>query len=518
MFRQVDTYSYEYIATDLANTGVSGLSQSIANIISGEIVAFSGDVTIRTLEIPNTYDNLQEQIRLAKYHITVEVRKSIGSGDTDSYLGLNTVTRSGYAGLDNFNENFQFDNSEDSRKFHHSINFSLRTGDRSFAQMIASGMLKNEPAFGVGVLSGYLQTYPDANSTNYYTESYDSFKNAYSFQKTKTLYKLLSEGYSFDVDTHFDYSDGISTVTDGIKVRGIASFSQAQAGLATLIGQSLSRAQGVYSSYANFANIGDGGTLFTAPLKTVNKLNPQALTADATLTYTDNPLYVGDYKQDQTITLSRDVNEITRVTNNFNFTLLKNVTGDMDTIYTSYFGGIATVATASGEALDYYNSFSYPRDLSLIDISAKTPRRKRSFSVNYEFSDDPRYSVSVNGVFFPNLDMKIVDNSPKDAITEYKVINKPETLINYAYQQSPGSKTVTLTSIRSRPVANQLSSFTIPSAEVAALYLQSLNLLTRTFVNLNGLNYYLSNISFSISNENKLEMTTAINYTKKKYV
>ena len=517
VFRQVDTYSYEYIPADLGQIAGTGLSPNISALISGQIAAFSGDVTIRTMEIPNSYDNLEEQIRTAKYRITVEVRNSIGSGDTSAYLGLNAVTQTGYAGLNGFSENFQFENSEESQKFHHSINFELRTGDRSFAQTIASGILKNEPSFGTGVLTGYLQTYSDVNSTNYYTETYDSFKNTYSFQKTKTLYKLTGLGYTFDVDTHFDYNDGISTVTDGIKVRGLATFTQAQDGLTTLIGQSASRAQTVYSAYANFGGIASAGTLFTSPLKTVSKFNPQALAAEASLTFTDNPLYAGNYKQEQALTLARDVNEITRVTNNFNFTLLKNITGDMDSAYTSYFNGLATTVIASGEAAAYYNSYGYPRTLALVDVSAKSPRRKRTFSISYEFSDDPRYSVTVNGIFFPNLDTKVSDNSPKDGITEYKVINKPQTLVNYSYQQTPGVKTATLTAIRSRPASNQLTSFSVPSGEVAALYLQSLNLLTKTFTNLHGLNYYLSNLSLNITNENKLEMTTTINYTRKKY-
>jgi hypothetical protein len=520
-FRQVENYDYEYNILDLS--GFAGLSSGIEGTISGLLPVFSGDVTIRSLSIPAAHDLPDDQIRVGRYNFSVEVRKSIGSGDSNYYQGLGAITQTGYSGLNNFSENFSFENTDDYQRFNHQINFELRTGDRSFAQSLASGLfVTSEPGtLGVGVLSGYLGAYADANTTNYYTETYDSFKNTYSFQKTKSLYKLSGQNYTYQLDTKVEYADSIVTVVDDIKVKGKQSFAQASAGLAIVTGTSLVRAQDVYGAYKSFDSVTNNGTLFTTPLKTVVKYDIQALTADATLTYTDNPLYKNNFKQDQTITLSKDVNGIVRLNNQYNFTLIRNITGDMDALYSPYFQ--AQTSTSDSDVNGYYTANKYGRSLNLVNVSVKSPRRKRAFSVEYEYSDDPRNNVTYKTltgslVTFKNVDLKFTDNKPKDNLTEYKVINKSNTLINYAYQQNPGSKSVTLTAIRYRPAANQLTNFSIPTNETNALYAQALNILTSSFIGLNGLNYYLSNLSFNVNNENKIELTAGINYTKKKYV
>lgn len=522
VFRQVDTYNYEYVVLDLANSTAQALSTSIRTAINAEIAIFSGDVTIRGLDIPASYEITQDQIRTAKYNISVEVRNSIGSQDTNYYNGLSYVTKTGYLKINTFSENFSFENSEDSQKFNHTANFELRSGDRSTAQEIASGILRgSEPNLGIHVLSGYLSLYNDASSQNYYTETYDSLKNSYGFQKTKTLYKASGTDYTYLTNTRFDYNDGTSTISDEVKVKGKKSFEKAKEGLDTLIASSYQRSNLIYNSYKNFSNMGGAGTLFATPLKTVKKYNPQGLSAEGSINFSDNPLYKSNYKQDQIINLSQDVNGIVKVSNQYSFTLLDNITGNMDLLYSDYFKtqSDSSLADASG----YYTACHYYRTPYLVSISAKSPMRKRNFSVEYEYSDDVRYNVTLSTqagvpVAFQNVDYKFTDSKPKDTITEYKVINKPQTLINYAYQQIPGTKTITLTAIRSRPAGNQLVSLTLPTAEVGALYFKALNILSSSFVQLNGLNYYLSNLSFSINGENKMELSAAISYTKKKYV
>jgi len=525
-FRQIDTYNYEYTILDLISgyNGQFGLSQLIASGISGQIGIFSGDVTIRALDIPSAYETPQDQIRTAKYNVTVEVRKPItnisdisGIGD---YSGIDFI-RNAYYSLNNFSENYSFENQEDSQKINHAINFELRTGDRFYAQSIASGILStSEPNFGLGVLSGYLSIYNDSSSFNYYTETYDSFKNTYAFSKTKNLYKLSGSNYTFSADTKVDYNDGIIIVSDDLKVKGKKNFSDAKAGLDSLLTTSYARSNSAYTTYQNFSTVSYVGTLFSTPLKTTKKYNVPGFMAEASQTFTNNPLYKSDFKQDQTITLSKDILGIVSVNNQYNFTWLKNITDDI------FFTGIShfTPFISTGDANTYYqaNDLNH-KTLNNTSMDFKVSRRKRSYTVNYDYSDDPRYFVTItplsgSAVVFNNIDYKYVDTKPKDNITEYKVINKSQTLINYAYQQQPGNKTVSLTAVRARPLVNQLTSFNVPVSEMNALYTKSLQMLVQNFTSLIGLNYYLSNLTFSIDSENKIDLSATINYTNKKYV
>jgi len=522
-FRKIETYNYEYTTLDLANVS-SGLSQKISADISGQIGSFSGNVNIRALDIPAAYDIPQDQIRTAKYNVTLEVRQPITSitdvGNSGYYTGIDYV-RNAYLQLNNFSENFSFENSEDSQSINHSINFELRTGDKDYAQLIASGIMQtSEPgSFGIGVLSGYMGVYDDASSLNYYTESYDSFKNSYSFSKKKNLYKLSSLSYTFTIDTNTEFSDGIMNVSDSMKVKGKKTFSQASAGLDTLISLSYTRASSAFDTYKNFSNIAASSSLFSNPLKTVKKYNVPGLAAECNQTFTNNPLYKDVYKQDQTLSLNKDINGTVTIDNQYNFTYLKNITDDSTLTGVSYF----TPKINSGlEVSGYYSNNGFSQTLSELEFDAKSSRRSRNYSLVYKYSDDPRYNVTLStiagsGVTFKNVDCKFSDNKPKDNITEYKVINKPQTLINYAYQQQAGSKSVTLTAIRARPTVNQLTNFSLPSSEMNALYTKSLNVLIQNFTSLVGLNYYLSNLSFSINNENKIELSSTINYTNKKY-
>jgi hypothetical protein len=524
VFRRVEAYVYDYVTTDLANYA-SGLSPLIASGISGQIANFSGDVTIRGLDIPNSYDSLEEQIRTARYKITVEVRTSIGSGDSNYYTGLNYITQSGFAALDGFSESFDFENAEDAQKLNHSISFSLRTGDMGFAQALASGLMQeSEPQnLGIGVLSGYLGQYNDASSENYYTEAYDTFKNTYSFKKTKNLYKITGVGFTFDTNTRYEFNDGISTVIDEIKVRGKQNFTQASDGLNALIGSSESRCADVYGAYQGFSNLDGAGTLFSTPLKKVLKYNQQALAAEASLTFTDNPLYANDYKLDEVMNLTVDQNGIVKVTDDYTMTLLDFVDSDMASTHKDEFNNATRSDFSQTQSNKFYASFLYGRSLYPVGLTKKLPLRKRVFTANYEYSDDPRYGVTLTSISgatktFPNVDMKLTETAPKDSLTEYKVINKPETLVNYAYQQVPGSKTMSITAIRTRPDGNQLVSLDVPVTEVQCLYATALNKISQTFENFNGLNYFLSNVVVNLNSENKLELNATVSYTKKKYV
>jgi hypothetical protein len=522
VFREVETYSYEYLPLNLNNLG-SGLSPSIISEISGQFTGFNNDVSIKTLDVPAAYETPQDQIRTSKYNISVEVRKAIGSGDSNYYTGLNYVTLVGAGAINGFSENFSFDNAEDSKKFSHSVNFELRTGDINFAKSIASGLfrLSSPSNLGINVLSGYLGVYDDANSQNYYSETYDTLKNSYSFQKTKNLFKLSGLNYTYDINTKYEYNNGIINVNDEVKVKGKASYEQAVIGMESLVGNAWTRSSGIYSSYRNFSNLAVSGSLFPTALKTVKKFNLQSLTAECSTMFTDDPQYKGQSKQEQSISLSKDINGIVNIKNQYNFNILSQVTGDMDSLYLNYVSG--QTASSDDDMAAYYADNLYSGNLVAVSTSVKTPRRKRGFSVEYEYSDDPRYEQTLTTfnnlpVAFKRVEEKFSDATPKDNITEYKVINKPQTLINYAYQQSPGTKTVTLSAIRYRPLSNQMTNFSLPVNEVNSLYRKALDILTRSFTNINGLNYYLSNLSFSISHDNKLELTASINYTNKKYV
>jgi hypothetical protein len=524
-FREVDTYNYEYTVLDFNNltnylAGTHNLSQSIQDEFKKQIGIFSGDANITSFEIVSSPNVVEEQIRAGKYNISVEVRKPIlnvtdVTSSTTSYAGLDTI-RNNYLGLSNFTESFTFEEGDSSRKIKHDISFELRTGTVSTAKSIASGIFGNEPTnLGLNILPGYLGDYSDANSFNYYTETYNLLKNSFSFSKNKEIYKGNASQATIDATNSVEFSqDGFLTISETVKTRGKQNFSQALAALNSSIAGSYARCSTIFNNYKNFGNINSSLTLMSTPINSVKRLNAASLEAEIDQKFTSNPIYSSTYRKSQTLTLDRDLNGIHKVRNDYTFSPLKNI--DVSDFSTNLPGILSTINPATEAGAFYTGAVNSPKTLSEITTSSKVANRKKEFSLSYDYSDDVRYNVAVNGVAFKNLDISFDEKYPQDQLKEYKVINKATTLVNYAYQQTPGEKKLSYKAKRARPAANQFSSLSLPSSEILAMHLDAIKRMQNSFGTNDFVNYYLNKVSFTLDNQNSINFEFAVSYTRKR--
>jgi hypothetical protein len=524
-FREVDLYNYEYTVLDFNNlasylAGTSNLSQAIQNEFKKQIGIFSGDANITSFEIVSSPNVVEEQIRAGKYNISVEVRKPIQNvsdvtSSDPNYIGIDTI-RNNYLGLNNFTESFSFEEGDTSRKIKHDISFELRSGGAPLAKTIASGVLKNEPtSFGLNILPGYLGTYSDANSFNYYSESYDLFKNSFTFSKNKEIYKGNASQATVDVTSSVEFStEGFLLISETIKARGNQTFNQALSVLNSESSNSYSRCSTIFNNYKNYANINSSLTLLSTPINSVKRYNVPAFEAELDQKFTSNPIYSSSYKKSQSLSLDRDINGINRIKNDYTFSPLKNI--DVSDFSVNLSGILSTISPATEVGTFYTGAVNIPKTISEITTTSKVSNRKKEFMLSYDYSDDIRYNSTVNGVTFKNLDITFDEKYPQDQLKEYKVINKATTLVNYAYQQNPGEKKITYKARRVRPSTNQFLTLSLPSSEILALHLDAVKRMQNSFNSNDLVNYYLNKTSFTLDNQNSINFEFSVSYTRKR--
>ena len=524
-FRQVDTYNYEYTVVDLANltnylAGTKNLSTAVQNEVKAQLGIFSGDANIVSFDFNASPALAEEQIRAGKYNFSVEVRKPITnvtdvSSSDAGYAGIDYI-RNNYSGLNNFTESFNFEEGDSSRKLKHDISFELRSGGAPLAKAIASGIYANEPSnFGLNILPGYLGNYTDAQSFNYYTESYDLFKNSFSFSKNKDIYKGNASNATVDVSNTVEFSrDGYLTVGESIKARGKQNFNQALTALNNEINNSPTRCTTIFNNYQNFAGINSSLSLLTTPINVTKRYNIPAFEAEVDQKFTSNPTYASTVRKNQTLSLERDEYGIYKVKNDYNFFSLSFIdVSDFSQNLTTITGSINPLSEATNF---YQNKVTNYQTLSELSLASKVSNRKKEFTLSYDYTDDPRYNVTVNNVLFKNLDVTFDEKYPQDILKEYKVIGKSNTLINYGYQQSPGEKTISYKGKRQRPLNNQFVSFDLPSSEILALHLDAIKRMQNSFGASTSINYYLNKASYTIDDKNNIDYQFVISYTRKK--
>lgn len=524
-FRQVNVYNYEYTVLDLENlsnylAGTQNLSEVVQNEVKTQLGIFSGDANIVSFDFNASPALAEEQIRAGKYNFSVEVREPIKSvtdvlSSDESYDGIDYI-RNNHIGLNNFTESFNFEQGESSRKFKHDISFELRSGGASLAKTIASDILKNEPEeFGSSILPGGLGDYSDSTSFNYYTESYDLFKNTFSFSKNKELYKGGAAGATIDISNTIEFSrEGYLTIGESIKARGKQNFNQALVALNNEINNSPARCTTIFNNYQNFAGINSSLSLLTTPISVTKKYNIPSFEAEADQKFTSNPIYSSSVKKTQVLSLDRDEYGIYKVKNDYNFFSLSFINvSDFSQNLTTIMSSINALTEASAF---YQSKVTNSATLSELNLTSRVSNRKKEFTLSYDYSDDPRYNVTVNGTLFKNLDISLDEKYPQDILKEYKVIGKSNTLINYGYQQSPGEKTVSYKAKRQRPATNQFDSFALPSSEILALHLDAIKRVQNSFGSTASLNYYLNKANYSVDNQNNVDYQFSVAYTRKK--
>jgi hypothetical protein len=473
-FREVEIFSYEIYNIDF--TGLSPLT--IQKGIESEFLEiYSGDINVQVFNTSNTLQYPSDSIRASRYNVSVEIFKSIQNEilesqhselDSNYYKGLNSDFWSAYSKyLLDFKENYAFGvNQNGNKEFNHDISFSLRTGvfqnfpqRKDLAQKIAKEIFDKdkETTFGISLLSGDVLNVADASLLrNYYNESYDLFKNSYSFSRKRERLPFENENSLFNINQSIVMSEnGVIEITEKGSNLGKINFISVKNDLENVLSQSYNRSNSLYFKFYNTGIILQDPQyennlpisflpLINTPTKIIKNYDANALTANYEVTYTNNPEFSGDGTiTSQVIDFAIDPFNKIEANHSFDYTLNKITKPN------SYFIDLFNNTTGQSPStmLNYYQNI-YPEikliypNFNLVKISVTFPNIKTKASAKFSYSNNPTYFININGKEFKIFDISIEKKTPSDIISEYKIINREtknkRSILSYAYQSEKG--------------------------------------------------------------------------------
>lgn len=533
-FRETSTYTYEIYSVYMALSPLtiqSGIYTEFKN-------KYSGDIFVKVFSQPADYSFPNDGIRVSKFNVEVQVRSTPNglanwTPELDSFSGYQGVDDTFFIGsgknLVDFKEDFDFTTADNGvQSFSHGLSFTLTTGNKQAATNIAASIFGHDKdnSFGISTMVGSINTVGDSGTyQTYYTESYDTIRNAYSFSRKRDVLPSGAAGYTYNTVHTIDLKeDGIIDIGEKGSVKGKLSFAQSQQGADALIATSYPRCSGVYVSYAPLSTNLSASTvtlsLVNSPLKVMKFHNRPALATEYEVAYTNNPLYsISGALTQETIDVSDLDLGIVELKHRIDFGINKrNAT-------TNFSGLIASAINSSPSRVSgYYTPPVWP--LKHIKKSVVWPNRKvKGCSVTMEYSNHPKYFATINGVSYRVLEYKISRSEPVDMISEYKIINRPTkmSVINYAYQTEKGELTVTLEA----NVGRKSDEFALGvgfrsdlGGYIANLYGYATSLF---FDDFNGqlplaFTYYLKDVKYTYNSDTgTLQMTVVFSYSMKKY-
>lgn len=533
-YRETSTFTYEIYSVYLQLSPLiiqSGIYTEFRN-------RYSGDINVKVFNQPGDYLFPNDSIRASKFNVEVQVKSVPNLLSTWVPELLST---SGYRGLDetffvgsgknllDFKENFDFQISENGvQTFNHGVSFGLLTGSRQMASSLAASVFARDKdnSFGISVMVGDISTIANSGTyQNYYTETYDTIRGIYSFNRKRDVLPSGASTYVYNTTHSLDLKeDGIIEISEKGNVKGKLSFAQSQQGADTLISTAYNRCNRFYTIYAplstnlSSSNITIG--LVNTPIKITRAHNRPAISTDYEITYTNNPLYKNDGTMVQeTIDVSDLDIGIVDVKHTIEFNINKrNSTTNLSNL-------INTAVTDSPPKISgYFTPDIWP--LKHIKKQITWPNRKpKAAKVIMEYSNHPKYFVTINGVGYRVLDYKVSRTEPSDIISEYKIINRPTKLsvINYAYQTEKGDLTVSIEAgvgRKSDEFADGIGIRTDLQPYITNLYNLAVSLFFNDFIGEIPLSftYYLKDIKYNYNSDTGIiQMTVIFSYSIKKY-
>lgn len=531
-FRETSTFSYEIYSTDF-----SGIHpQTIQNNIFNEFKAkYSGDINVKVFSQPADYLFPNDSIRVAKFLVDVQVKSVPNIGTWQPDLGTG---QSYYKGLDSsffqnsgkqlldFKEDFSFETADNGvQTFLHNLSFGLLTGSKPLAIAIASGIYANDKdtTFGISNMVGGISTIADSSLyRNFYAETYDTIRNVYSFQRKRDILSSGASTYVYNLVHVLDVKeDGIMDVTEKGIVKGKLTYLQAQQGADSLISTAYGRANSFYGTYSSLANNFSTAvslSLVNLPVKVTRVLNRQAIAVDYEVSYTNSPLFISNGSMIEEVI---DINELAiglvSVKHTIDFSINKRTSStDFSTLISS------SIVDSPTKVSGYYTPSLWP--IKHIKKEIVWPNRKpKGARVIMEYSNNPKYFVTINGTSFRSLEYKITNTLPVDIVTEYKVINRPTKLsvLNYAYQTEKGQISIAIDAGIGRNPDEFITSFRTDIGNmISVLYTYATQLFFNEFRGTIPLafTYFLQDVKYTYNSDSGvLQLTVVFTYSLKKY-
>jgi len=452
-YRELKTFHY----------GVYSVSPSysrsgIQNAIKDEFAArYSGDINVKVFQQPVDYVFPNDGVRASRYDVEVQVR-SIPSlitwqpelNSSNYYKGLGTGFFSMYGvPLIDFKETFDFDRGENGNKsFSHNCSFVLLSGNKSVAASLVNSIFSQDTGttFGINVMPNAVGIMADSGQTlNYYSETYDTIRQSYSFARKREFLPLGTVPYVYNLTHLLELGDdGMTNVTEKGVVKGLLNFNQSKAGATTLVSQAYPRCAGFLNTYYILAGT-NTSALIASPTKTITTFNRPMAETNYEISFTNNPQFKDDgIIADETMDISELQLGIFNIKHSFNWTRGKRVASRT-------FSNLMTEATASSlQTVNGYMATSFSQYISSLHAVKREyvwPNVKnKGARASFEYNSHPKYFVLLSGLLFQMLEPKITHTKPVDIVTEYKIINRPtkQSVINYAYQTEKGQIGISL--------------------------------------------------------------------------
>ena len=531
-FRETQTFKYEIYSVDITGLRPYIIQQNIYNEFRDR---YSGDINVKVFNQPVDYSFPNDSIRSARFEVEVQVKSvpAIGTWQPELtgnyYSGIHTGfwQNSGIPILD-FKEGFDFEtNDNGSQTFSHNVSFGLLTGSKQYAINLVSGIFAKDKdtTFGISTMVGGITTIADSSLyQNYYTESYDTLRDVYSFSRKREILPSGTSTYIYNLTHSLETKDdGTLEVNEKGNVKGKLTFAQAQLGAEELMGSSYNRCNAFYSGYAILTNpfsTAVTGTLVSSPFKIARMVNRPAITNDYEIAYTNNPQFKSN---GTTIEETMDIDDseigVIGVKHTINFTLNKrSSTSSFDTLIQNAISSSPTIVST------YFTAYNpTARALSNIKKDISWPNKKsKGAKVMMEYNNHPKYFVVINGTTYNLIDCKVAHTQPVDMITEYKVINRPTkfSVMNYAYQTERGQITITIDAGLGRDSNEFITGFRSDiGTALFNLYQHAISLFFQEFHNTIPLafTYYLSDVKYNYNSESGvLQLVTIFTYSLKK--
>jgi hypothetical protein len=566
MYRELETFNYDIYSVDFSGLSALEIQKQIKNEFNN---IYSGDINVKVFNTANALQYPSDSIRAARYTVNVEIAKSLSYSlltgqfpelETSYFKGIDSLfwANNGKYILD-FKEDYGFGiNSNGNREFNHNLSFSLRSGKisdqierKNLAQKIATGIFDQDKntTFGISLLSGEISSVGDASTfRNYYNESYDYFKNSYSFSRRRELLPFSDANTIFNINQTLTMNEnGIIDIIEKGFTLGKINFSLAKNDLENTLSQSYNRCTGFYYKFYNTGILLQDSQykdnlpfnflpLINTPVKLVKNYDVNVLAANYEVTYTNNPQFSGDGTVTSQ-TVEFNINEFNKVeaTHSYDYTLnkiiknsdyfvtglFKYTTGESPSLMFNYYTGI------------YSNIFSVYPNLNLTKSSANFPNIKTKASVRFTYNNDPTYFVNVNGKEFKIFDVTIDKKNPTDIVSEYKIINRTtkdkKSILSYAYQTEKGSIIIKIVAnigkYSKQFISDGVGDFLLVGSDHSfklSEYLEAIyKFAGQAFFNnfgqpMSAFNWFIEDSNYSFSSEGIIDVSITYAYTLKK--
>lgn len=536
-YRETEVFNFEIYSINVSGSTFTPnvLHQ---NIISEFANKYSGDINAKVFQVPGDYTFPNDSIRASKFNVQIEIKRNpSGLADNQTELSSNY-----YRGLDSnffanhgnvlsdFREDFGFEQGENGNQtFSHNVSFAISSGtsnSRNKAVEIASGLFGNDKdtTFGISTMVGNVVIGNTGIYQNYFTETYDLIRNTFNFNKRREILAISGLSYTYNLIHGLDLrDDGVFDISEKANVKGFLSFGQAKQGADDLLTGAYNRCNAFYNTYKDFAGgTGISDPLITAATRTAKSYNRPALAAEYEVNYTNNPsLGNNGVNTEEIIELEADEKNLVEIKHRYNFLVNKRnpPSGSMIGLLNNAYSVSPGIASGYYLASNFYNS-SFAIHQTKYDLT--WPSNKSRCTANFQYSNNPRNFVTLNGLSFYSFDYKVQNVKPVDIVTEYKVVNRANNLsvLNYAYQTEKGQLSVTIDAGLGKDPNEFVSGFRSNiSNYLVELYKFGIGLFMKQFVNTIPISftYQLSDIRYSVNSDGMVQMNLVFVYTLKKY-